>query len=71
MNGPAVLKRMREDPFLAKVPVMFLTGKGDRESVMTGISLKPEGYILKSVGPDEVRANIAEFFRLHPGEDEE
>ena len=41
---------------------MFLTVKSDKESVMKVVSLKPEKYLLKTMPPDELIANIDEFF---------
>lgn len=63
MDGPEVLKRIRMDDNLEKLPVMFLTAKNDRESVMTVMSLKPEGYILKSKSPAEIKQAVLDFFK--------
>ena len=41
---------------------MFLTVKSDKESVMKVVSLKLEKYLLKTMPPDELIANIDEFF---------
>ncbi len=41
---------------------MFLTVKSDKESVMQVIDLKPEKYLLKTMPPAELIANIDEFF---------
>ena len=46
----------------SSIPVMFLTVKSDKESVMKVVSLKPEKYLLKTMPPDELIANIDEFF---------
>ena len=44
------------------IPVIFLTGKGDRESVLKVLALKPEGYLLKSMERPKLIAAIDEFF---------
>ena len=44
---------------------MFLTGKSDKESVMKVVSLKPEGYFLKTIQRKELLENLKEFFILH------
>jgi DNA-binding NarL/FixJ family response regulator len=44
---------------------MFLTGKSDKESVMSVVALKPEGYFLKTIGKDELIEKLEEFFVLH------
>lgn len=54
MNGPKVFERLREDRALADIPVVFLTGVGDRESVTRVMQLKPKGYILKSATREEL-----------------
>lgn len=64
-SGPQVLEMLRNNPETASVPVMFLTGKDDKESVMAVLSLKPEGYFLKSIQKDELFTRLQEFFILH------
>ncbi len=61
-TGPKVLEMLRSDPSTSSIPVMFLTVKGDKESVMQVLSLKPEKYLLKTMPPAELIANIDEFF---------
>ena len=61
-SGPQVLEMLRSEPKTADIPVIFLTGKSDRESVMQVLSLKPEDYILKSSERDKLRAAVASFF---------
>ena len=60
--GPKVLEMLRSEPSISDIPVMFLTVKSDKESVMNVISLKPEKYLLKTMPPAELLANIDEFF---------
>ncbi len=64
-SGPQVLEMLRSDEDTKKIPVMFLTGKSDKESVMAVVALKPEGYFLKTIGRDELLENLKEFFILH------
>ena len=61
-SGPQVLEMIRSDEDTAGIPVIFLTGRNDKESVMTVIGLKPEGYILKTSGRDALMAKVGEFF---------
>ncbi|MBO4337105.1 MAG: response regulator [Lachnospiraceae bacterium] len=63
-GGPQVLEMLRSDPETASIPVMFLTGKGDKESVMEVVALKPEGYFLKSIQKEELLEKLQEFFIL-------
>ncbi len=61
-TGPKVLEMLRSEPSTSDIPVMFLTVKRDKESVMQVLSLKPEKYLLKTMPPAELIANIDEFF---------
>ena len=56
---------LRSDDETKIIPVMFLTGKSDKESVMAVVSLKPEGYFLKTIQKDELLEKLGEFFILH------
>ncbi len=62
-SGPQVLEMLRSDEDTKNIPVIFLTGKGDKESVMQVVALKPEGYLLKTIGREELLANIRNFFK--------
>ena len=62
VNGPKVLEMIRSDPNAANIPVMFLTAKGDKHSIMEVVRLKPEKYLLKTMLPKEIMDSIDEFF---------
>lgn len=62
VDGKQVLEMIRSENDLQAIPVIFLTGKSDRESVMQVMSLKPEGYLLKTMPPEHIIASINEFF---------
>jgi CheY-like chemotaxis protein len=49
MDGPAVLTKLRENPYLAQIPVIFLTGINDVDKIKNALALKPQGYLLKPV----------------------
>ncbi len=61
-SGPQVLEMLRSDPETKDIPVIFLTGKDDKESVMAVLSLKPEGYVLKASGKDGIVNTIRKYF---------
>ena len=54
---------IRSENEFSRIPVIFLTNKGDRESVMQVMSLKPQGYLLKSMPPEEIKKSIDDFFQ--------
>ena len=64
-SGPQVLEMLRSEDETKSIPVMFLTGKSDKESVMKVVSLKPEGYFLKNIKKEELLEKLNEFFILH------
>lgn len=61
-DGKQVLELMRAEKDFADIPVIFLTSKDDRESVMKVMALKPEGYLLKTMEPEQIIAAVDEFF---------
>ena len=61
-SGPQVLEMIRNETNVDSIPVIFLTGKGDRESVMKVLELKPDGYLLKSTEKAALLKSIADFF---------
>ncbi|MCR5109278.1 MAG: response regulator [Lachnospiraceae bacterium] len=61
-SGPQVLEMIRSDAGTCDIPVMFLTGKGDKESIMKVLAFKPVGYQLKTIDRYTLRENIAKFF---------
>lgn len=62
LNGKQVLEMIRSESEFSNIPVMFLTSKNDKESIQQVLSLKPEGYILKTTSPDQIVQMIDEFF---------
>ena len=62
INGKQVLEMIRAEAEFSTIPVIFLTGKNDKESIQQVLGLKPEGYILKSTKPDQIVEMIDEFF---------
>ncbi|MBQ2616710.1 MAG: response regulator [Synergistaceae bacterium] len=63
VNGPKVLEMIRSDPNTANIPVMFLTAKGDKRSIMEVLRFKPEKYLLKTMLPKDILDSIDEFFK--------
>ena len=61
-SGPQVLEMIRSESKTSDIPVIFLTGKGDKESVMKVVSLKPNGYLLKTMKKEELLKNVSDFF---------
>lgn len=67
INGKQVLEMIRSEEDFRDTPVIFLTSKNDRESVLEVMSLKPEGYLLKTMPPAQIKAEISAFFERQKG----
>ena len=61
-NGPQMLEMLRAEVTTETIPVIFLTGHGDRDSVQKVVKLKPQGYLLKTLAPAKILENINQFF---------
>ena len=62
VDGRQVLEMIRTETEFCDVPVIFLTSKNDRESIMKVMELKPESYLLKSMEPQQIMQEIDAFF---------
>ncbi len=63
--GPQVMEMIRSEFNYRDIPIIFLTGKSDRESIMNVMRLKPQGYFLKTMSRDEIVSAINEYFAAH------
>ena len=63
-TGPQVLEMIRSESSTADIPVMFLTGKNDRESIMKVLELKPDDYLLKTIDKQGLRDKLDIFFKM-------
>ncbi len=62
IDGKQVLQMIRSEEELTNIPVFFLTGRIDHDSVKNVISLKPEGYLSKNLKPVEIKEKIDRYF---------
>ena len=61
-NGPQVLSMLKNDAETGRIPVMFLTGHGDRESVLSVVGLSPVDYLLKTIDKESLLKKLSDFF---------
>lgn len=61
-NGPQILSMLKSDSQTDSIPVMFLTGHGDRESVLSVVGLCPVDYLLKTIKKEELLNKLDTFF---------
>ncbi len=62
MNGFEVMQQIRSDSKTEKIPVIFLTGKNDRDHVYKILKHKPDGYLLKTSQKDSLVDAIGRYF---------
>ena len=62
-SGPKVLEMLRSEAETSTVPVMFLTGKGDRMSILRVLDLKPADYLLKNIDRKQLLEKVDGFFK--------
>ena len=61
-SGAEVVERMRSNERQSGIPVIFLTGKHDKESVSKIMPYNVSGYILKTTEPVKIKSIIDKFF---------
>ena len=62
-DGPQVYSMLKNDSDTGQIPIMFLTGHGDKESVMSVVELKPVDYLLKTIGKEKLLSKLDTFFK--------
>lgn len=61
-NGKQTLEMIRSQADFADIPVIFLTGRDDAETVNKVLSLKPAGYLLKNLKHADIKKRVDSFF---------
>ncbi len=67
MDGIDVCRRLRADPFTARLPILFLTAKGRREDVARGLDAGGDDYLVKPLDVVELPARVRALLRRGPG----
>ena len=63
VNGFEILKRLKEDPTIAHIPVMMLTNLGQKSDMERGQELGAEEYMVKAqYTPKEIVDRIKQLF---------
>lgn len=62
-DGKQTLEMLRSEQAFAEIPVIFLTGRRDTETMIKVMPLKPAGYLLKHAKPAELKKEIDAFFQ--------
>lgn len=61
-DGSQVLEMIQSEEDFANIPVFFLTGRVDKETVKKVIALKPAGYLVKTQNLSEIKKGIDNYF---------
>ena len=59
MSGYEACQKLKADPVLGKIPVVFLSAKGQESEVQTGLRAGAVEYILKPFSPDYLIERVA------------
>ena len=62
VDGKQVLEMIRSEMEFEDIPVIFLTNKGDRATILEVMALHPQGYLLKTMEPEKIVESIDNFF---------
>lgn len=68
MDGPTTLSRMRANPALAHIPVMFMTAKAMPQEVARFRQLGAASVIAKPFDPMKLREQVLEYWESIPDE---
>jgi len=61
MTGYEACEKMKADPVLKDIPVVFLSAKGQDSEIRTGLDAGASEYLLKPFAPAELTARVAEL----------
>lgn len=65
MDGYEVCKRLKENKQTEKIPVLFITAKGEVEDETLGLSLGAVDYITKPISPSIVQVRVETHMKLY------
>lgn len=72
IDGIEFIRRLRANEFLANIPVIMLTAKGESEDMVKGLGVGADDYINKPFSPPELMARIkAVLRRCQPADSDE
>lgn len=69
LDGFKTLELLRNTEECINVPVIMLTGKGDKYSVINSITMGIDGYLLKPVSKNDLIDKIMEVYHKNPHQD--
>ena len=61
MDGYETCRRLKKDPELRQIPVIFLTARAQETEIRKGLALGAVGYLIKPFNPMSLAAEIREI----------
>lgn len=61
-DGPQILEMLRSEKGFSDIPVFFLTGRKDSDSIIRVMPLKPVGYLLKTSKSEDIKKAVDDYF---------
>lgn len=65
MTGYEACRRIKADPDLKDIPVVFLSAKGQDAEIQSGLDAGADEYLLKPFAPDQLTERIREILTKH------
>ncbi|TXG95860.1 MAG: response regulator [Rhodocyclaceae bacterium] len=62
MDGLALLRAIKANPALAKIPVLMITAEGQRDNVLDAMQSGAAGYIVKPFTPTALQMRLEKMF---------
>ena len=62
VSGPLLFEMLKNEEYSKDIPVMFLTGTSDKESIMKVMGQHPAGYMLKDITKEGLLSYVEKFF---------
>lgn len=61
MTGYEACERIKSEPTLQQIPVVFLSAKGQDAEIQTGLDVGASEYLLKPFAPDELTQRVKDL----------
>lgn len=71
LDGFETLKRLKENPATADIPILMLTARSQDEDVFEGYGTGAQWYLSKPFDPVELRRVVRHLLERHPADDAE
>lgn len=65
MTGYEACEKMKQDPQVAPIPVVFLSAKGQDSEIRTGLDAGAAEYLLKPFAPAELTSRVTELLEKY------